>query len=269
MNTSFRFWWNSIRAIPLLPLLIKDGRYVKRTIPRLPEASGPQGIATWPTSTTKTLLTIGESTVAGVGVATHERGLTGTLAACLAKNWQCPVQWRVYAKSGYTARQVTAALLPEIEERQVDLIVIGLGGNDTFAMRSPKSWKKDIQALLEQLRQLYPATPIHFLDMPPVGNFPAFTWSMRSVLGRHARLLGDALAELLPHYPLTSFANQSFSLETWQSRYKVGNDPKLFFSDGLHPSELTYQLWAKDTARVILAPNQSVGLIHPLPLRCP
>ncbi len=81
----------------------------------------------------------------------------------------------MYAKSGYTALDVRDKLIPKIAEKETDLIVVGLGGNDAFGLNSPEIWAKHIQSLIWRIRMKFPDAPIAFLNMPPIKDFPAFT----------------------------------------------------------------------------------------------
>ncbi|MEM6691861.1 MAG: GDSL-type esterase/lipase family protein, partial [Planctomycetota bacterium] len=92
-----------------------------------------------------------------------------------AATYSCTTHWRVIARSGYTAQKVYEKLLPKVQSTQLDLIVIGLGGNDTFKLTPPNKWKRDIQRLILELRKRFPKTPIIFSNVPPIRSFPAFT----------------------------------------------------------------------------------------------
>ncbi|MDV7400846.1 hypothetical protein RZS08_56035, partial [Arthrospira platensis SPKY1] len=84
-------------ALPLLPLMAYQGKRAKASIPKLPEASGTAGCcATSPEAPHFRLIAIGESTIAGVGVRTHEEGLTGALACAIAEAKGVNVHWKVY-----------------------------------------------------------------------------------------------------------------------------------------------------------------------------
>ena len=87
MNTKYLL--GSILALPLLPVMYFQGKRIKASVPNLPEAKGTAGIAVANSEHSMNLLTIGESTIAGVGVETHEEGFTGTLAKELAKKVRC------------------------------------------------------------------------------------------------------------------------------------------------------------------------------------
>ncbi len=243
-------------ALPLLPIMYFQAKKIKARFPSLPEAKGGQGSA--PSSEKKRLriLTIGESSIAGVGVATHEEGFTGTLARELSKLLQTTVDWKVYAKRGFTAKKVEETILPQITESEedVDLLVVGIGGNDTFQLNRPKRWKKDMQKLIHALQEKFKDVPIVFIDLPPVRELPAFTKIIKLILGHLREMLADELDRLVLHYKDTYYYPHSITMRDWMERYQVPNQSvAAFFSDGVHPSKLAYQVWATDVAQFMMA----------------
>jgi len=177
-----RYLLGSLFTLPLLPLLYYQGKQVKAQVPLLPEASGPEGRSGGAGPPLR-LLVIGESTMAGVGVDTHAEGFAGTLSDELAGRLGAEVRWRVYAKSGYTAREVRERLVPRIESAAADLIVVGLGANDAFALNSPRKWRRDIGELIDALQARCPAATIAFINMPPIKAFPAFPTLLKHIVG--------------------------------------------------------------------------------------
>lgn len=85
--------------IPFLPWLLYQGRKIKRIIPKLPDATGPEGSSLKINSSPLQFIGIGESTMAGVGVETHEQGLAGTFGRKLSSQTGRTVQWSVFAQS--------------------------------------------------------------------------------------------------------------------------------------------------------------------------
>jgi lysophospholipase L1-like esterase len=244
--TTLKYALCSVLAIPLLPLLYFQGKKIRASVPRLPEAQGSEGLASTKAVRTIRMITIGESTIAGVGVATHEVGFTGTLASQLATKLKVNISWKVYAKSGYTAKKVTERLIPAITDTHLDLIVIGLGGNDAFALNSPSRWGRDIEKLIAALKKKFPDVPIAFTNMPPIKEFPAFTSTMKFVLGNLVELLGEKLEKIVDKQTSIYYQSQKITLKDWITRMNIDSSEKDFFSDGVHPSQLTYQTWAKD-----------------------
>lgn len=247
---NLRYTLGSLISIPLLPALYFQGKKVMSTIPKLPEATGTTGIAQYTKETNRTLrlLTIGESTIAGVGVKTHEEGFSGSLAKELSCLLECNMNWTVYARSGFTAKDVLTKLLPTIKEKEFDLIVIGLGGNDAFGLHRPSYWKKYIQKVIDTLRTQYPTTPIVFCNMPPIKEFPAFTPVMKFILGNLVEIFGKELDKLIQNYPNVYYHHTIIRMQEWAQRFDIKAEASSFFSDGVHPSLLTYQTWAKDLA---------------------
>ncbi len=242
---NLKYLLGSIISIPLLPVLYFQGKNIRASIPKLPEAIGNSGSTESNSSRILRMITIGESTVAGVGVATHEEGFTGTLAKTLAKELNTSVEWKVYAKSGYTAKRVTYKIIPKIEETDLDLIVVGLGGNDAFKLNRPGKWRSQMQTLIETLQVKFPNVPICFMNMPPIKEFPAFTSLIKFTVGNLVELLGKELEALVKTKKGVFYLSEVITLDIWIKQLKTNKRPDDFFSDGVHPSKFTYQVWAK------------------------
>ncbi len=248
--TDVKYYAGVLLSLPFLPVLYLQGKKIKASIPVLPEAAGPKGLCTAqnPSGKTIQLITLGESTIAGVGVHTHAEGFTGTLAQELANLIQTNVAWQVYARSGYTAKRVTQELIPTIREKQVDLIVVGLGANDAFALNSPRTWRRDMHLLIECLLTKYPKSYIVFCNMPPIKEFPAFTPLIKLTIGNLVEMLGENLKTLVAEYNDVYYYGEIITVQEWVEKLEIATQKSDFFSDGVHPSKLTYQTWAKDIA---------------------
>lgn len=248
---NIKYTLGAIVSVPLLPLLYFQGKKIERELPELPEATDIEGICASESDQSFQLLTIGESTIAGVGATSHEAGFTGTLAKELSKQIAATISWKVYAKSGYTVKCVNQKIIPQITEQPVDLIVIGLGGNDSFKLSSPKRWNKDIRSLIANIRSNYPKTPIVFANMPPIKEFTAFTGAFKFVIGNLVLHLGKELEKIVTDYENVYYRAKGLEYHDLVKRMNLDAKPEEFFSDGVHPSELAYQVWAKDVAYYI------------------
>lgn len=248
---SLRYLLGSLVALPLLPMLYFQGKRIRASVPELPEAIEPQGIITNQGKTKLNLVCLGESTMAGVGVKFHQEGFVGTMAKELAVLQDAEVYWRVYARSGYTAERVAQKLVPKLSEEKPDLIVIGLGGNDAFTLNRPWKWRRQMENLIEQLQRQFQDIPIFLTNMPPIKEFPAFTKLIKFVIGNLVEILGQELTKIAHQKHLVYYNAEIITIKSWTKKWKVDRPVNDFFSDGVHPSKLTYQVWAKDMAGFI------------------
>lgn len=251
MNVKYTF--GSILAAPLLPLMYFQGKKIRRNVVQLPEAKGTQGRSTPVVQNGKlNVLLIGESTFAGVGVESHQMGFAGAFSDELSRSSSKEINWRVYARSGYTAKRVQYKILPKIEEDSADLILVGIGGNDAFKLSKPKKWRQDAHDLIHAIQEQFLDAPIVFCNLPPIKLFPAFTSTIKFVVGNLVEILGEELAAVVDQYDQVYFNDEVITLNAWMKRFDIEGDTNDFFSDGVHPSGLTYRTWGKEMARVTI-----------------
>lgn len=250
---NIKYTIGAILTIPFLPVMYFQGKKIKSSVPELPEAKGNEGkwIFEKPSDKTMKVLAIGESTVAGIGVETHEEGFAGTLGKELSRLFQTNVDWKVYARSGYSAKRVTEEILPTITESDIDIIVVGIGANDAFELNSLKRWRRDVTQLITVLRTKFPEALIVFCNMPPIKEFPAFPALMKATVGNLIEILGEELNELIKPLDRVYYNGEVITLKGWSEKLGIEGTASDFFSDGVHPSKLAYQVWAKDIAFVI------------------
>jgi len=260
---NIKYYLGLLISLPLLPFMYLQGRRIRASVPRLAEATGPQGKVVVDSKSNRSLkiIFLGESTIAGLGVKTHEEGFAGSFAREMAKQWTVNVDWRVYARSGYNAHRLHHKILPKIEEDSADLIVIGLGGNDAFELHGPAKWRREIAALVASIRFKFPTSPIVFCNMPPIKEFPAFSPLIKFTIGNLVELLGQELKSFTETQEAVYYLDERISLKGWGQKYDLQGEVSTFFSDGVHPSRLTYQIWAEDIASwVSNNPEIQVGL---------
>jgi lysophospholipase L1-like esterase len=223
-------------ALSLYPLLLAQGRRARRITPRMPEAAAPfDGIAgKHHAGTPLSLLTVGESPVAGVGVDTHENAITGQLAHALSSELKRPVAWMARGKNGVTVRDAIDQVLPQVPARQVDIVLVAFGVNDTTAFHSIARWRRDLRELIDAVDARCNPRLILLSGVPPVGRFPALPQPLRWVMGLKASALDRAARELAHALPRTHHV--ALALDT--------NDPAMMAADGYHPSRRGCTAWA-------------------------
>jgi len=219
-------------------------------MPSLPEANDVVGTIGNGNKEIK-LLSIGESSVAGVGVKSHYQSIVGFISKHLSKRKGVKVRWEVLAKSGFTAQNVNTELIPLLKDEAPDLVVIGLGANDTFQTNHPLSWASEIKKLIQHIRIKYPKAPIVFMNMPPVRDFIVMGSLLHFFLGNLVDLFSIELKNIVAQHKNVFFNEKRISLEEFRSiggaHYKITD----FFSDGVHPSELTYKIWGDKMGQFI------------------
>jgi lysophospholipase L1-like esterase len=239
-------------TIPFLPLLARDGKRILAAVPKLPDAEGPEGLAKGGGGKPFRLISFGESTIACVGAKTHVEGFNGTLADKLAGHLERDVEWKVYAGSGFTARRLIDEVMPLIEEREADLIVVGTSGNDAFKLTTPWTFRKDLIEMIDLLQRQFPGTPLAFINLPPIKEFPAFTPLVKRTIGGLLAFHGQQMVQVVSVRNNVFFNTGEVSLEGWKLKHSVEGTTDDFFSDGVHPSLLTYQIWAKDFSEFLV-----------------
>ena len=226
----------------MAPVLLVQGVRARRSIPRLPDADGPTSGSTGDPAQALRLVVIGESTVAGVGAPDHGSALTGQVARTLAHLTGRPVTWRALGQTGATATDVRASLAPLLAGDRADAVVIALGVNDTKDLRSVARWRRDLTALVVEVRGYVGVdVPVVLGGVPPLHAFPALPPALRGFLGSRAELLDRASRELaasthgLAHVPTPI-----------EELTETG-----FASDGFHPSAEGYAIWGRHLAAAV------------------
>jgi lysophospholipase L1-like esterase len=224
-------------ALPMLPFLIAQGRHTRRITPRLPEATGPCSGVVGNTHGAPpiSLLTVGESPVAGVGVATHEEGISGQFAQALSACSKRPVAWRACGKNGVTVREAIEQVLPMIPQQPVDIALVAFGVNDTTAFHSVARWRADLHDLLAALELRCAPRLVLLSGVPLLAHFPALPQPLRWVMGLKAQALDATARELATALPHTRYVPLALD----------PTDPGMMARDGYHPSAQGCTAWAQ------------------------
>ncbi|MEP6569572.1 MAG: SGNH/GDSL hydrolase family protein [Acidobacteriota bacterium] len=224
---------------PLLPLLLLQGYWLRRTTPRLPDAAGPlQGNIPGAGEPLR-LIALGESTVAGVGARTHETGLAGQLGLALSQYAGRSVEWAVVARSGINARQCRTELVPRLADQRADVVMIALGVNDAIEFHTARRWAMDMKGLIEDVRSQVGDPLVLLSGVPPLNQFPALPQPLSFVLGARSAALERASLKMVKKLKRVVYV--PFRIE----RENAGD---LFCADGFHPSEFGYSEWAEQLA---------------------
>ena len=222
------------------PLLWFQGMKLKREVPRLPTPlDRPFGIFKGKGKDKDkefNILGLGESPMAGVGIAKHAFTLTGLTAVRLNKLLCCSVNWKIQAESGLSLKNLNK-LIKEQSDENADLILVSMGGNDVFQLTPPWVWKNNINTCVKLLFQNDKKPLILFSPVPPVGRFPAIPNPLKIVFGFWEFLLQASLAQTI---------NSMDNAYLLDGRFPDGKE--YYLEDGIHPSSLAYDPWSEKLA---------------------
>ena len=209
---------------------------LKREVPRLPlPGDSPFGICKGKDKEFK-ILGLGESPMAGVGIAKHSLTLTGLTAVKLNKLLGCSVKWEILAESGLSLKNLNK-LIGEQLGKNSNLVLVSMGGNDVFQLTPPWVWKNNINTCVKLLFEKENKPLILFSPVPPVGRFPAIPNPLRITFSFWGLLLQASLAQTI---------NSMDNAYLLDERFPEGKE--YYLEDGIHPSPLAYDPWSEKLA---------------------
>jgi lysophospholipase L1-like esterase len=222
-----------IATVLLGPVLLGQGRFVRRRLPLLPEPPGDR-IGTAGNGPALRLLVIGDSAAAGVGAAHQNDALLGQIVARLSPHYT--VHWTLHAQTGATTAS-TLEGLGQLGESSFDVVVTSLGVNDITASVGRSRWRMQQQELRNTLGRLFQPQLIVVSGFPPVHGFPALPQPLRWYLGRRAKELDRDLRQDVRDETRIKYVQINFT-----------EDPLLMATDGFHPGPPAYALWGQRVA---------------------
>ncbi len=233
----------------LSPLLILQGLYTRHKASGLPEPHGDR-TGTAGSGKEMSVLILGDSAGAGVGVEDQTEALSGQLVNNLSKFQK--VNWQLHANSGDSTQDCLKYIKEFTKHHTLsfDHVLISLGVNDVTSRVSTETWLQQVSALVQELDSNFQPQRIFWSELPPMGKFIAMPQPLRWYVGQRRNQLAAALAnwintqdkvELLEFPDIFSEKNER--IEDWIA------------SDGFHPGKKVYALWGKIAAKRIMADN--------------
>lgn len=222
-------------GVLLSPLLIAQGRQLRRNRPRLPNAPLPwSGRIDGPE--TISLLALGDSTIAGVGVGDPMQGLVAHMARGLYRRTSRGVTWASYGQRGATTKDVHQVHLPRAiaKTSKADVIIFSAGANDAIKLRPVSEVKSQLLSTVKDLHNHHPHALIIVSSMPAFHLFDVIPQPLRSVMTGHAQLIERRIRPLVEELPYALMSPPP-------PRYPTG----FFAADHFHPSAQGYSTWAE------------------------
>lgn len=212
------------------PLLLWQGKRVRKLALRLPEAEGLRCGVQGKGSPLR-LLICGDSAAAGVGITSQQQALSGQLVAQLSSRHQ--LQWQLQAKTGLTSLDLVK-LLQNLPSQGFDVVVISIGVNDVTALRAAVQYRHTIRQIMMCLQQKFAKPVVLFTAIPAMEQFIALPVPLNHWLGLKATALNQVLKQELVNWPQALIVNAKLPLTK-----------DMFACDGFHPSASGCAIWAQ------------------------
>ena len=222
--------------LALYPLIATQGLFVKFRAAQLSEPTGPRNGEEGDGPPIR-LLIVGDSSAAGVGVATQAQGLAGQTVKNLAP--QNRVTWTLLARCGDTTRD-SLQRLTTLPEREFDIVVTALGVNDAKNGVSLAAWMDRTEALHAMLVDRFNARLVIASGLPPVQDFPLLPNPLRQVLAMRCRQFDAALHDISDRREQVVVLPGTIPLR-----------PDLMSEDGFHPKDEVYAEWGRRIGRLV------------------
>ena len=223
-------------TIALIPALVIQGNRVKKNTLRLPEPEGAREGQTG-TGNKLSLLILGDSAAAGVGVEHQDDALLGAILHELKDDFE--IDWKLQAKTGDTSSKVIHAL-DQIEVQHYDVIVTSVGVNDVTKLIPVEVWIQKQEQLYSKIQQKFSPKLIIAAGVPPMNMFQALPNPLAWLFGQYAKQMNQQLE---------NFVNQQVNMQWIEydiEKYRAMN--LQMAADGFHPSKEVYTLWGQEVA---------------------
>jgi lysophospholipase L1-like esterase len=200
-----------------------------------------------------TYLALGDSYTIGEAVAEHDNFPTQTVQI-LNKSGITFAPPEILAKTGWTTDELLSGIRNKKLQQQYNFVSLLIGVNNQYRGLDLEDYARHFEELLHLAVQFTGNKPKHIfvLSIPDWGITPF-------AQGRDQKVISSEIDAF-------NVVNRSLS-EKWNVNYieitagtrKAAGDRTLITSDGLHPSAIEYNRWAKKLAAAILEQFKSNG----------
>ncbi|MCL6260184.1 SGNH/GDSL hydrolase family protein [Aquiflexum sp. TKW24L] len=236
MRNRLSYFFEMIFLVPVFPILYFRGKKLIGAMVKLPPRSEFQKIEG--RDPNYHLLIIGESTAAGVGASSPDT----TFASQIFNHSEGKYSIHNLGKNGLRAKELFGLFQKSEVEVATSFTktIILIGANDCFKFTPPRRFSKEMETFILFLIRDKGVKNIIIPLIPPVQVFPGIPRSMRFFLGWHRGILTKELKMLEKNILQLSFEN-----------YESDTAAGFYAEDGIHPSDLGYELIAKTIATKI------------------
>ena len=225
----------------MLPFYVTLGPVIRSRTIRMAPAFGPTRGTVPGRGKPIRLLVLGDSSIAGVGVARMHHSLPARIAEEMAERTGRTVIYSAYGNNSAVARDLRDYVVPNLPAEAFTHIVLVVGANDAKNFHSGARWRQEFGTLLYALRTRYPDADLVWSRLFEFRKLPAIPaplgWFLdlrRSIVCRIAdELCLERGAHAAPFMPVTHADGLSL--------------------DGFHPSALGCRMWGAHLARFMVS----------------
>ena len=221
----------------LAPILIFQGKQVRKNTPRLAEAIGPRTGIQGDGEKQFRLLILGDSAAAGVGISRQSKALSGQILKCFGSRYR--VEWQLIAKTGATTAWVVDHL-NTMPQTRFDIVVTSLGVNDVKSGLKARLWLARQKTMVDILRTKFNVKKFIIAAVPPMQLFPALPWPLKWYLGICSKKFNGILMDWI---------DEQMDCELLQ--FNLPMDTNLMAKDGFHPGPALHTIWGKEVSKRI------------------
>lgn len=231
--------WLKISTLALIPVLVIQGNRVKKNTVQLPEPEGERE-GTCGQGQPLSILIVGDSAAAGVGVEHQDDALLGAILKDLQHNFK--TQWKLHAKTGDSTAKVIRAI-EQLETEHFDVVISSVGVNDVTKLMPADIWIQKQKKLYAMIQQKFSPELVIAAGVPPMNMFPALPNPLAWLFGQYAKKMNQQLAKFVASQDSMQWIE--YDIE----KYRAMNLEMA--ADGFHPSKEVYTLWGQEVASKI------------------
>ena len=135
------------------------------------------------------LLVLGDSSAASVGIERSENGLAAQLSTLIAAHTGRTVRWRAAGFNSATSGQIRDHVVPNLAADPWTHIVLAVGTNDMKNFHAVRRFKKEFGGLLYALRAKWPEARIVWQPVIAMTDVPALPKVLARILETRARAI--------------------------------------------------------------------------------
>lgn len=223
-----------------LPIYVWQGLAVRRTSVRLEPPAQRPIVELKGKGKPISILFLGDSSAAGVGVTDFKHCVAGRLPFLLKDATGRPVYQRTAGNNSATAGQLRDFVVPNLEPNDYDYVVLSVGVNDAKNFHTASKFKNEFGTLLYALQARFPSSTIVWQNLLDMEGIPILPSPLKKILGIRSRLLREKGRQLCMER--SALAPES----NWQPLAEN------FSNDGFHASAEGYRIWAEELANYLV-----------------